>query len=305
VTSYLTEVYPDLLWLAVAAAALAWYLLAVATLEPHGKSWPVYRTASWAAGCLVLTLVTSGGPAMYAKTSFSAHMLQHLSLLLLVPLLLVLGAPITLALRTLPTRADRSVGLRETLLMVLHSRALGALRDPVAAVGLVAAGVLGFYYVTGVYQVSLFTHTGHVLTTVYLLGAGCLFVWVLLGADLGQTSSVPPLQLRLLTLVVTGILLAVFGVTLQSSDVLLAWRWWDALGRVDQATLLHDQRLGAQLTWVTGGLLLLVAAGAFAFRGRERDAENHRPLRQPRSVQPRSAPAGTASAVAGRSRHHA
>jgi putative copper resistance protein D len=263
-TSYLTQVYPDLLWLLVGAAALVWYLRAVAVLRREGTGWAPLRTAAWVAGCVALTLVTSGGPAVYGRTSFSAHMLQHLGLMLLVPLLLVLGSPLTLALRTLPQRTDGSLGLRETLVQVLGSRALGVLRDPVAAAGLLAGGFIGFYYVSGAFQLALFTHTGHVLMTVYFLAAGCLFVWVLLGADQGRVRSAYPVQVRLMTLALSGTMLAIFGLTLQRSSTVLASRWWDALGQTDTVALLRDQHAGGTLVWVAGGLLLLTAAGAYA-----------------------------------------
>jgi cytochrome c oxidase assembly factor CtaG/putative copper export protein len=272
-TSYLTQLYPDLLWLLVAAAALGWYLRAVVTLHREGTGWAPLRTAAWVAGCLALTFVTSGGPAVYGRTGFSAHMLQHLGLMLLVPLLLVLGSPLTLALRTLSRRADGSLGLRETLDLVLGSRALGVLRDPVAAAGLLAGGFIGFYYVSGAFQLALFTHTGHVLMTVYFLAAGCLFVWVLLGADQGRVRSAYPVQVRLMTLVLTGTMFAIFGLTLQRSATVLASRWWEALAQADTAALLQDQHLGGTLVLVAGVLLLVAAGGAFAAsRGTGRDA---------------------------------
>jgi putative copper resistance protein D len=274
-TSYLTQIYPDLLWLLVAAAALGWYLRAVVTLHREGAGWAPVRTAAWVAGCLALTLVTSGGPAVYGRTGFTAHMLQHLALMLLVPLLLVLGSPLTLALRTLPRRSDGSLGLRETLELVLTSRKLGVLRDPVAAAGLLAGGFIGFYYVSGAFQLALFTHTGHVLMTVYFLTAGCLFVWVLLGADHDRVRSAYPVQVRLMTLLLTGTMFAIFGLTLHRSATVLASRWWAALGQEDTAALLTNQHLGGTLVSVTGVLLLVAAGGAFAAsRSQGRDARS-------------------------------
>jgi putative copper resistance protein D len=272
---YLTQLYPDLLWLLVAAAALGWYLRAAVTLRRGGAAWAPLRTAAWVAGCLALTLVTSGGPAVYGRTGFSAHMLQHLALMLLVPLLLVLGSPLTLALRTLPRRGDGSLGLAETLELVLGSRALGLLRDPVAAAGLLAGGFIGFYYVSGAFQLALFTHTGHVLMTVYFLTAGCLFAWVLLGADQGRVRAAYPLQVRLMTLLLTGTMFAIFGLTLQRSTTVLASRWWAALGQEDTPTLLTDQHLGGTLVCTTGILLLAAAGAAFvASRSQGRDARS-------------------------------
>jgi cytochrome c oxidase assembly factor CtaG/putative copper export protein len=294
--SYLTQVYPDLLWLLVAAAALGWYLRAVVTLHRQGGAgWQPVRTAAWVAGCLALTLVTSGGPAVYGRTSFSAHMLQHLSLMLLVPLLLVLGSPLTLALRTLPGRTDGSLGLRETLLLVLHSRPLGVLRDPVAAAGLLAGGFIGFYYVSGAFQLALFTHTGHVLMSVYFLTAGCLFVWVMLGADHDRARSAYPAPVRLMTLALTGTMLTIFGLTLQRSGTVLASGWWEALGQLDAVTLLQDQHLGGTLTCAAGVLLLVAAGGAFVLAGK---GSHLQPTSAAEPVPPR--PAEKVAALTGR-----
>ena len=268
--TYLSQVYPDLMWLLLVGAGLAWYLLSVATPGRLAGRWPVHRTLCWVAGCLALTAVTSGGPAVYARLTFSAHMVQHLTLMLAVPLLLVLGAPLTLARRTLRPRADGSVGLRETLELVLRSPALGYLRDPVAAAGLLVGGFVIFYYATGAFQAALFTHTGHVLMTVYFLTAGSLFMWVLVGADSARTDAAPaaPAQLRLLTLGVTSVILAVFGITLQQSGTVLARRWWFALGLEDQAPLLRDQHLGGIIATVSGVLLFLVAGLVLALQAR-------------------------------------
>ncbi len=269
-SSYLTQAYPDLLWLLVAGGGLAWYLLKVTTPGGLVGHWPVHRTIYWVAGCLALTLVTSGGPAVYGRLSFSAHMVQHLALMLVVPLLLVLGAPLTLARRTLRERADGSVGPRETLELMLRSPALGYLRDPIAAAGLLVGGFVVFYYATGAFQAALFTHTGHVLMTVYFLAAGSLFMWVLFGADSDPAEPAHPLQLRLLTLGVTSAILVVFGITLQQSTTVLAGRWWFALGLEDPAPLLQNQHLGGVIAAASGVLLFVVAGLVLALRSRQR-----------------------------------
>ena len=263
-TNYFTQYSVDLLWLAVAGAGLTWYVWSTRILTRRGGRWPVHRTALWVAGCLALTWVTSGGPAVYATLSFSAHMLQHLSLMLGVPLLLVLGAPVALALRTIPSRPDNSLGVRETLTMVLESKVVSILRDPMTAAGLLAGGLVGFYYLPGVFELALSTHTGHMLMTLYFLAAGCLFVSVLLGSNPAQTGATPPLQTRLMALASTGVLLAFFGVGLQRSSNILAYRWWERPGLLDQAAMLASQQTGAGMAWILGTILLLVAGFALA-----------------------------------------
>ena len=258
-TNYLTQLSVDLLWLAVAGAGLTWYLWSIRTLSRQGGRWPAHRTALWVAGCLALGWVTSGGPAAYAPLSFSGHMLQHLSLTFAVPLLLVLGAPVTLALRTLPSRADHSLGVRETLIMVLESRIVSMLRDPMTAAGLLVGGLIAFYYLPGTFELALSTHTGHVLMTVYFLAAGCLLVSVLVGGNPARTAATPPVQTRLMALASTGVLLGMVGVGLQRSSSPLAYRWWERIGRLDVAGMLENQQAGASMAWMLGGALVLFA----------------------------------------------
>ena len=77
---------------------------------------------NWVVGLLVLTYITSGPPTVYGMVLFSAHMMGHMALTMVAPLFLVLGAPVTLALRALPARTDGSRGLREWVLIFVHSK---------------------------------------------------------------------------------------------------------------------------------------------------------------------------------------
>lgn len=131
---------------------------------------------------MLLVWVTSGGPAVYGKTTFSGHMLQHMLLMVGVPPLAALGAPVLLALRTLRARADASSGPREWLLRAARSRASHLMTRPAVA-GLPFSGSLvGFYY-TDLFELALRTHPGHVLMMVHFLASGYLFAWVIIGGS--------------------------------------------------------------------------------------------------------------------------
>jgi putative copper resistance protein D len=84
------------------------------------------RTVAFLAGMGAFALATLSGVATYDTTLLSVHMVQHMVLTMVVPLLLALGAPVTLALRTLPRRP------RRWLLAVLHSRVARVLSFPPA-----------------------------------------------------------------------------------------------------------------------------------------------------------------------------
>ena len=84
------------------------YLVGVAVLRRRGDSWPVGRTLAFVvAGMGSFFFATASGIGRYDTTLISVHMVQHMILSMVVPLSLALGAPVTLALRTLPARPRR------------------------------------------------------------------------------------------------------------------------------------------------------------------------------------------------------
>ena len=248
---YLTAFSPDLLWLVVAAAMLGLYGIGVVRMHRRGDRWPLQRTAFWTVGTLALVFVTSGGPGVYGRLGFSLHMVQHMALMVAVPFLLVFGAPVTLALRAMHARKDRSLGPRETLLRLVHAPVLAFFGNPVVAAALFTGGLTVFYY-TPLFSLALSTHTGHVLMTAHFLLTGYLFVWALVGLDPGPAR--PPYPFRLVILLVTLAFHAFFGIALMSGETLLAPSWWAALGRTDTAALIADQQRGGGIAWGAGDL---------------------------------------------------
>ena len=248
---YLTAFSPDLLWLVVAAGMLGLYGAGVVRLVRRGDRWPVQRTVFWTVGSLALVFVTSGGPGVYGRLGFSLHMVQHMALMVAVPFLLVFGAPVTLALRALHARTDRSFGPRETLLRLVHAPVLAFFGNPVVAAALFTGGLTVFYY-TPLFSLALATHTGHVLMTAHFLLTGYLFIWALVGLDPGPAR--PPYPFRLLILLITLAFHAFFGIALMSGATLLAPQWWASLGRTDTAALVADQQRGGAIAWGAGDL---------------------------------------------------
>ncbi len=136
----------DLVFGTAAIVFAALYVAAVVRLRRRGDSWPPGRTLAWLLGCLALLFVTSSGVGRYMPAMFSMHMVAHMGLSMLVPILLVLGAPVTLALRALPAAGrDDPPGMREWLLAALHSRLSRFLTNPVVATALFVAGFYGLY----------------------------------------------------------------------------------------------------------------------------------------------------------------
>ena len=206
---------------------------------------------------------TSGAPGTYGRVLFSMHMVQHMTIATAVPVFLVLGTPVTLALRTTRRRTDFSSGPREWLLRLVHSVPAALLGHPLVAATLFVVGMVGFYY-SSAFETSLESHTAHLLMTAHFLVTGYLFAECIVGADPGLKR--PPYPLRALLLMVTFAFHALFSVSLMASDQVLASRWFEALQRPWGPSLLSDQQAGAGIGWVMGeyplvvmGVALLVA----------------------------------------------
>src|SRR5690606_850677 len=104
----------------------------------------------------------------------------HMALNMLAPVLLVLAAPVTLALRALPP--NRAGGPREWLLAFVHSRFSKAISHPLSTL-LIYLTSLYLMYFTGMFEWAMRSHFGHLFMTGHFLLAGCLFFWVVIGPD--------------------------------------------------------------------------------------------------------------------------
>src|SRR5699024_2220649 len=136
-------------------------------------------------------------PGMYGKVMFSLHMVMHMALMMAVPIFLAPAAPVTLALRALRARTDKTLGPREVILAIVHSRWAGVFVQPVVVAVLFWGSLIAFYY-TPWFQWSLSTHSGHVVMVVHFLLSGYAFVWALVGTDPGPRKWPAPYRLMIL-----------------------------------------------------------------------------------------------------------
>jgi cytochrome c oxidase assembly factor CtaG len=247
----------DWLWLALAVVALTLYLLGVRRMRVRGDSWPIGRTIGWVMGWLVFMWATCGAPGVYGRVLFSMHMVMHMTVSMAAPILMVLAAPVTLALRTLRPRHNGTQGPRELLLALVHSRFFQLIANPIVAAVNFFGSLIVFYY-TPLFGLALQTHIGTVLMTLHFLLAGYLFAWVLVGVDPGPRRW-PPV-LRLVVLFGTISFHAFFGVALTSGTTLLAPAFFQGLHLPWAVDLLADQRTGGAVVWGIGELPTLVLA---------------------------------------------
>lgn len=256
---WLTQWQLDTFWGPAAILAVLLYLGGVRRLVRRGVHWGVGRTMCWVAGWLVCFWATSGSPGAYGDVLFSMHMVQHMTITTLVPILLVLGAPVTLAFRALRRRDDGSRGAREWLLVAVRSWPMRLVSHPVIAAALFVGSLFVFYY-SGLFELSLSTHTGHLFMTAHFMISGYLLANVICGIDPGPKR--PAYPFRVVLLMVTFAFHAFFSISLMSSREILAEGWFGSLERSWGASLADDQYLGASLGWAMGDLPLAVLAGA-------------------------------------------
>jgi putative copper resistance protein D len=256
-TSWLTVWRWDWLWSVVPFLAVGLYLAWTVRLRRRGDHWPIGRTIAWVLGWAVFFWAACGAPGVLGRVSFSWHMVEHMVIAMGAPLFLVLAAPVTLALRALPARRDGSLGPRELLLGLTHSRPVQVLGNPMVAAGLFFLSLAVFYY-SPLFQLALETHTGHVLMVTHFLLTGYLFAWVLVGVDPGPPKWAP--SLRLLILLVTVSFHAFFGVALMSGTTLLAPDFFGRLHLPWVPDPLADQQQGGSIAWGVGEVPTLALA---------------------------------------------
>ncbi|KAA0093163.1 copper resistance protein CopD [Mycolicibacterium sp. P1-18] len=258
--------------LILGTAALAFaglYLAGVWRLRKRGDAWPTGRIVAWLCGCAVLLFASSSGIGRYMPAMFSMHMAAHMLLSMLVPVLLVLGAPVTLALRALPAAgAAGPPGPREWLLAALHSRVSRVLTNPIVATVIFVSGFYGLYF-GGIFDVAVTSHAAHVAMNVHFLVTGYLFYWVVIGVD-PTPRPIPPIA-KLAVVFASLPLHAFFGVVLMGTKAVLAGSFYKSLQLPWHTDLLADQRLGGGIAWSAGEVPLVLVLIALFVQWRRSD----------------------------------
>ncbi|MGI5347609.1 cytochrome c oxidase assembly protein [Streptomyces sp. CA-250714] len=231
------------------------YLLLVCRTRRRSpeRGWSAWRTASFVAGCGLLAFALVPPFAMWAHHDFRGHMAQHLLIGMYAPIALVLGAPVTLLLRTLPAARARR------LTAVLHSRPVRGVAHPVTAL-LLNTGSLAVLYCTPVYGAVTAHPAGHWLLHVHFLASGWLFAWVVAGPDPAPARPGVPARL------------VVLGAAIAGHAVLSQLMYGGFL--IDIPAPVAEVRGGAELMYYGGDFAELLLAAALV--------ADWRPVRDPR-----------------------
>ncbi len=237
------------------------YVVGVVALRRRGVRWPLPRTLAFVvAGMGGFLFATSSGLSTYDTTLISVHMVQHMVLSMWVPLFLALGAPVTLALRTLP--GTTTSGPRRWLLAALHSRVAAVLSFAPLTFLLYVISPWALYY-SGWYDATLESAWVHELMHVHLVTVGALFFWPLMGIDPVPGRVAYPFRMALVFLTLP--FHAFLGVTVMDQKSLIGGDHYLALREGPMGSWLpdafDDQHLAGGILWASGDLVGLIFFG--------------------------------------------
>jgi putative membrane protein len=232
-----------------AAACAALYLCATCRLRSR---WPLGRTASFLAGIACVAIALQSGIDTFDDQLLSVHMVQHMLLLMLAPLLLLGGRPVILALRALPARQ------RPALARLLHR--IAPLTGPVQCVSAFSL-VLVLTHLPAFYDATLRHPALHEAEHALYLVAGLLLWWPLVDGD-----PVPARRLgglgRLVYMLAAMPAMALVGAYLNRHPSLV-YPAYGPPGRALRISALVDQQQAGAIMWVAGSVIM-VAVGLWS-----------------------------------------
>ncbi|MGQ4485650.1 cytochrome c oxidase assembly protein [Streptomyces sp. 372A] len=242
--------------------AVLLYGYGVLRLRRRGDEWPVGRTVLFVIGVLTIALVMCTRLNDYGMVMFSVHMVQHMVISMLSPILLLLGAPVTLALRALPVAPRGTKGPRELLLMLLHSRYMKIVTHPAFTIPLFIASLYGLYF-TPLFDHLMGSTAGHLVMMVHFLAVGLFFFWPIMGVDPGPHR--PGYVMRMLELFAGMPFHAFFGIALMmaSTPMVEVYKNPPASLGIDA---LSDQSAAGGIAWAFSEIPSVVVLVALVFQ---------------------------------------
>ena len=247
----------DGLMLGLLIIAVALYIKGVVILRKRGDTWPVGRTIAFALGISMVDFATSGGLGVYSHFAFSNHMMAHMFLGMIAPIGIVLGAPITLALRTLPQARNKDErGVRGSFIALLHSKPALVMTNPVVALAIFDGSLFTLYF-TPLFGNLMRGHSGHFFMSTHFLLAGILFFQTIIGVD-PAPRKVPHL-VKIIIIFAAMSIHAFFSIAIMSATTLIDNGYFVLLERPWATDLLADQKLGGAIGWAMGEIPILLA----------------------------------------------
>jgi cytochrome c oxidase assembly factor CtaG/putative copper export protein len=262
----LLDVYPGLFFPGLAAAALAFYVAGVRRRSAGGRPWPRRRTFAWCTAWALVILVTTSGLARYGAVLSSVHVLQHLTVSLAAPLLMVLARPGALATSSLrPATAKDSRGPREWLATLRGHPVVQASLHPLVALQIYLV-VNYSVYVSGLYGLLLRSQLADMVFFSLFLISGTLFFRAVLGPAEGGAAKLPRLSVVVPALAGWAVAHGVIALVVLRSGPLLAADWWSRLQRIWGPMPIEDQQMAGRIAATYGVAMLFATALAILWR---------------------------------------
>ncbi|MFV0453354.1 MAG: cytochrome c oxidase assembly protein, partial [Propioniciclava sp.] len=263
---------PNVLWITIVVAAVTAYVAGMVRVRHRGGRWPVARLISWVASWFLVAFIAMSGLWEYSTVMYSWHMVVHMTVNMLVPVLAVLGAPVGLIrAATDPEAVPTSLGTLAT--SIEQNRGWQLLTSPPVA-WLTYVGSLFAVYFTPVFPWLMRYHWAHQLMLLFFMATGYFFFSLIVGID-HTTRSIPHL-IKLALVISIMPFHAVFAVGILSSRSLIGGEFYQALAIPWMTDLMADQNIAGQATWILGEVPLFIVLIALAFqwfRSDSRDAQ--------------------------------
>ncbi|HET7463928.1 MAG TPA: cytochrome c oxidase assembly protein [Longimicrobium sp.] len=249
------KLYPSFMvgWLLFAAA----YFFFIGPLRhrfPGSKPASGRQVASFSAALLAMVLSLQGPLHEISDYYlFSAHMVQHLMLILVMPPLLLAGIPDWMLRPAIQVRWVKAVARALTL--------------PLIAFGLNNVIFLAWHF-PGPYDLMMRHHTVHIAMHLTIMVTGVIMWWPVMSPLPELPRIAPPLQMIYLFLVGIPMMVSAALITFSATPL---YSWYVEAPRLFGIGALDDQRLGGVIMWVPGGLVLWIAITAVYFRWTHRE----------------------------------
>ncbi|HZX99187.1 MAG TPA: cytochrome c oxidase assembly protein [Dermatophilaceae bacterium] len=248
---------PNLLWLVLSTAAIGLYIWGVVRVTRRGGRWPLSRLLFWLAGWGLTLYLAVSGLWMYSTAVFSWHMLVHMTVNMMIPVLCVLGAPISLVYAASRTRLlGEFAGAQELLGRLAENRLIRVLLSP-PVVWLNYVGSLFLVYFSSLFPWLMRYHWGHQLMLLHFMVAGYAFFALLVGPDRHPWQL--PYIVRFALLLSIMPFHALFAVGIMQSRTILGEQFYRSIDVSWVGDLLKDQNIAGQVTWFTGEIPAFVA----------------------------------------------
>jgi putative membrane protein len=258
----------ELLFAAPIGLVAGWYV----TNVRDGARMPAWRVAAFLPGLGAVILALASPVDAMAERSLTAHMVQHLLLTALAAPLIVLGRPLTVALRSGPGRG--------WIRRAVRSRPFAVLTNPVVAW---LAFVVTMYaaHLGPLYEAAVESPSWHAAEHALFLGTALLF-WLPVAGEAPAPNRLGH-GARLLYLVLAMPAEGFLALAIFSAGRVLYPAYGGPGG-------LADQRAAAALLWIVGDLVVLGAVVLAALAWKADEEARQRRLEQGHDLRPTPAP---------------